>query len=71
MDDLLTCPEPRISIAGMERRREAVHQADANNRIEGQFSSPEANAVSAALIAGDIECSDLLPKIRDLVLPHN
>jgi hypothetical protein len=50
----------------MERRREAVRQADANNRIEGQISSPDLDAVFEAFIAGEIELSEVMPKIQTL-----
>jgi len=51
-------------------RLEAVQQADANHRINGQFSSPEADAIFDAFIAGDIGFSDLLPMIRALNPPR-
>jgi hypothetical protein len=34
-------PKAKISAEEMERRREAVRQADASNRIEGRFPTPE------------------------------
>ena len=43
MDDLVDRPKAKISATEMERRREVVHQADADNRIEGQFSHPGAD----------------------------
>ena len=45
MNDLVGRPKPKISAAEMQVRLEAVQQADANYRIEGQFSSPEADAI--------------------------
>ncbi len=70
MNDLVGRPKPKISAAEMQVRLEAVQQADASYRIEGQFSSPEADAIFDAFIAGDIEFSDLLPMIRALNPPR-
>ena len=70
MNDLVASPKPKISAAEMQIRLEAVQQAAANNRIEGQFSSPEVDAIFDAFIAGDIEFSDLLPMIRALNPPR-
>ena len=70
MNDLVARPKPKISAAEMQVRLEAVQQADANHRINGQFSSPEADAIFDAFIAGDIEFSDLLPMIRALNPPR-
>ncbi len=70
MNDLAAGPNPKISAAEMQIRLEAVQQAAANNRIEGQFSSPEVDAIFDAFIAGDIEFSALLPMIRALNPPR-
>ena len=66
MDDLVGRPKAKISATEMERRREVVHQADTNNRIEGQFSHPGAEAVFEAFIIGAIELDEILPGIRAL-----
>jgi hypothetical protein len=46
MSNLVLEPKPKakakISAAEEERRREALRQADAHNRIEGKFPSPQA-----------------------------
>ena len=70
MDDLAAGPKPKISAAEMQVRLEAVQQADANHRINGRFSSPEADSIFDAFIAGDIEFSALLPMIRALNPPR-
>jgi hypothetical protein len=70
VNDLAAGPNPKISAAEMQIRLEAVQQAAANNRIEGQFSSPEVDAIFDAFIAGDIEFSALLPMIRALNPPR-
>ncbi len=38
-------PKSKITSEEMERRREALLQADAHNRIEGQYPSPESSAI--------------------------
>ena len=58
--------KPKISAAEMERRREAVRQADADNRIEGQFSSPESAEMFEAFIRGDINHSEILQRLHAL-----
>lgn len=67
MSDLVIEPKPRIkakiSAAEMQQRREALLQADAHNRIEGQFCSAEANAVFEAFICGDIEEDEIIPSL--------
>ena len=49
-----------ISPEEMQRRREAVRQADANNRIEGIFRDPDSDAIVEAFIRGEIEAGDLV-----------
>ncbi|MFN7921955.1 MAG: antitoxin VbhA family protein [Bryobacteraceae bacterium] len=56
----------KISAAEMERRREAVQWADAHNRIEGQFPSPQSDEVFEAFIRGEIEQSEILPRLQAL-----
>jgi hypothetical protein len=41
MNDLVASPKAKISAAEMQVRLEAVQQADANHRINGQFSTPK------------------------------
>ncbi len=68
MDDLATRPRAKISAAEMERRRNALRNADANNRLEGQFSSPASDKVFEAFVHGEIELHEVLPRIKAL---HN
>jgi hypothetical protein len=56
----------KINAAEIARRREAVQWADAHNRIEGQFPSPESEKIFEAFICGDIEQSEILPRLRAL-----
>lgn len=58
--------KPKVSAAEMERRREAVRQADADNRIEGQVSSPESAEIFEAFIRGDIDQSEILQRLHAL-----
>jgi hypothetical protein len=66
MDDIATKPRVRISEAEKERRRKALRQADASNRIEGQYRSPQSAAVFEAFIEGEIEQDEILPRLRAL-----
>jgi hypothetical protein len=53
-------PKPTITPEEMQRRREAVRQADANNRIEGIFRDSASNEIVEAYIRGEIEARDLV-----------
>jgi hypothetical protein len=68
MSDLAVEVEPKskITSAEMQRRRGALRQADADNRIEGQFPSEEGNAIFEAFIRGDIERDEILPRLHEL-----
>jgi len=65
---VITETKPKISAAEMERRRRALRQADAHNRIEGQFPSAESTAIFEAFIRGDIERDQILPRLQALHL---
>jgi hypothetical protein len=58
--------KPKISAAEMERRREAVRQADADNRIEGQFPNPRSAEIFEAFIRGEIDQSEILQRLHAL-----
>ena len=66
MDDVIARPRAKISAAEMERRRKALHQADASNRIEGQFRSPGSAPIFEAFIHGDIEFDEIMPRLKAL-----
>jgi hypothetical protein len=69
MDDIVNARPirpKRISDAEMERRRKALRQADASNRIEGQFRGPESTPIFEAFIHGEIEMDDILPRLKAL-----
>ena len=61
MDDIATGTKTRarISAEEMVRRREAVRWADAHNRIEGQFPSPESESIYEAFVRGEIEFDEI------------
>jgi len=59
-------PKSKITAAEMQRRREAFRQADAHNRIEGQYPSPESGEIFEAFIRGDIERDEILPHLHAL-----
>jgi hypothetical protein len=58
--------KPKISAAEMERRREALRRADADNRIEGQFPSQKSNEIFEAFVRGDIDRDEILPRLHAL-----
>jgi hypothetical protein len=57
----------KISEAEMERRREIVRQADAQNRIEGIKRGPESDAIFAAFIRGELSSAELVTQIKTQV----
>ena len=61
-----TKPKPRISAAEMERRREALRQADASNRIEGLYPSVATTAIYEQFIRGEIELDEIWPRVQAL-----
>jgi Antitoxin VbhA len=64
VNDLAVEPKPRITAVEMEQRREAMRQAAAHNRIEGQFPTPEGTATFDAFIRGDIERHEILLRLN-------
>lgn len=64
MDDIAIRPKAEINVAEMERRRGALRQADANNRIEGIFRGPENDDIFEAAVRGDIEVTDIVPLLK-------
>jgi hypothetical protein len=59
-------PEAKISAEEMERRREALRQADASNRIEGLFRNPATTAIYEEFICGEIELHEIWPRVQAL-----
>ena len=68
MSDLAVEVKPKSKITGaeMERRRETLRQAKAHSRIEGQYPSPEGEAIFEAFIRGDIDRDEILPRLHAL-----
>jgi hypothetical protein len=54
----------KISATEMERRRKALRQADASNRLEDQYRSPAGTSVFEAFIHGEIEMDGVLPRLK-------
>jgi hypothetical protein len=63
---VITRTRPKISAAEVERRRNAVRRAAAHNRIEGQFPSLEGSRIFEAFIRGEIDQSEILPRLNAL-----
>ena len=65
MDDFVQPIRTKLSAAEVHRRREAVSQAAANARLEGQFMSPESEALFDRFIQGELEIADVLALLRE------
>jgi hypothetical protein len=61
-----TKPKAEISADEMERRRERVRRGDAHNRIEGLARGPETDSVFEAYIHGEIEVTEIVPRLKAL-----
>lgn len=59
-------PKPRISVAEMKRRREAVRYAISHNRMEGQFLDPKGAALFDAFVQGEIDKPELRQRLHAL-----
>lgn len=57
-------PAPAISAGEIERRREALGRAIANNRIEGIEPNPATAHLFEAHVRGEITLDDLMAGIR-------
>jgi hypothetical protein len=64
VNNLAVKPKSKITAAEVQSRREAMCQAAAHNRIEGQFPTPEGSAIFEAFIRGDIERHEILPRLN-------
>jgi len=70
MDDIVRTRPKRIkAISDSEaaRRRKVVRIADAENRLEGISRSPETDAVFDAYVRGDIEVTEMVPRLKALL----
>jgi hypothetical protein len=64
MDDIVKPARAKLSAAEIDRRREAVSEAAANARLEGQFSSPESEAIFDRYVQGELEIGDVLNLLK-------
>lgn len=58
--------KPQISAEERTVRLKVLRQAQANNRIEGLSSGPEAQPVFDAFVRGEIDARDIVPRLRVL-----
>lgn len=65
MDDLVTRTGSKLSLAEIDRRREAVSHARANARLEGLFLSAESEAVFDSFIQGDIDMPTVIERLKE------
>jgi hypothetical protein len=65
MDDFVKPTKVMLSAAEIDRRREAVSQAAANARLEGQVSSPESEAIFDRYMQGEVEIADLISLLKE------
>jgi Antitoxin VbhA len=74
MDDTKTTAQitdkakPIITADEIARRREALRQADANNRLEGIVREPATDEIFEAHIRGEITSAELTARLK--ALPH-
>jgi len=69
MDDIKptkNASKPGVAGAEIARRREALRQADANNRLEGIFREPATDAIFEAHIRGEIDSSEMMARLKAL-----
>ena len=62
--DLPKKRKAKISAKETQLRIEHVRRGDANNRIEGISSGPEANTIFADYINGNIEVTEIVPRLK-------
>ncbi len=65
IDDFVKPIQVQLSAAEIDRRREAVSQAAANARLEGQLSSPESEAIFDRFIQGELEIGDVIGLLKE------
>jgi hypothetical protein len=65
MDDFTLPIKAKLSAAEIDRRREAVSQAAANARLEGQFSSADSEAIFDRYIQGELEIGDVIGLLKE------
>ena len=64
VDAFLADPRPPISAEEMERRRRVICKAEHESLLESGARHPETDHIVDAYIRGEIEVSDLIPRLR-------
>lgn len=64
MDDLVTHSGSKITLAEIQRRRDADSHAKANARLEGQFSTPESEPIFDSFITGEIDTETVIRRLK-------
>jgi hypothetical protein len=59
-----------ISVEEITRRREALRQADANNRLEGVFRELATNEIFEAHIRGEISTLEMIARLKAMPQPR-
>jgi len=54
----------RISAKEVVRRRQALRQASANNRIEAIYRDPATDPIFEAFERGEIDATDIVPRLK-------
>ncbi|WFU07272.1 hypothetical protein QA648_34955 (plasmid) [Rhizobium sp. CB3171] len=54
----------RISAEEIERRRDIIRRVDHENLLEGQRRHPETDHIFEAFINGEIEVSEMMPRLK-------
>lgn len=57
---------PKISAEEMERRREIVYSGIRTNALAGARHSPEIDPILEAFVAGEIEATEIISRIREV-----
>lgn len=67
MGDVVTRPKARMTSEEIERRRRHVRVADSENRLEGIYRDSQSDVVFDAYIRGEIEATDIVPRLKALI----
>ncbi len=56
--------KPKISVQEMEDRRKGIRLARDDSRLEGMKRGPESDVIFDAYIRGEIEVTDIVPRLK-------
>ena len=73
MDDIKAAKDtvkPGVSSAEIARRRAALRQADANNRLEGVFREPATDTIFEKHVRGEINSSEMMAQLEAMPQPR-